>query len=327
MRRRMLGNTGVEVPEIGLGAWQLGGDWGPMDDATAQKILATAVDKGVRFIDTADVYGAGLSEQRIGCFLKGCSERIFVATKLGRFPEPGWPKNFSLQIFRRHTENSLKRLGLEVLDLTQGHCIPEEFLHRGELFEWLAILQKEGKIRHFGLSVESVDEALYCLDQPGLASLQIIFNVLRQKPLDLLLEKAAEKKVGLIVRLPLASGLLAGKFSPGKIFPPTDHRHYNADGQRFNVGETFAGIPLSKGIELIEELKTMLPSGLTLGQMALRWILDFAAVSVVIPGATRPQQIEDNTGVSTFSRLPSALHAQIASWYAQRVAPCIRGKY
>ncbi|MDZ4242774.1 MAG: aldo/keto reductase, partial [Candidatus Omnitrophota bacterium] len=311
MKKRKFGAARFSVAEVGLGTWQLGGDWGPVDDAMAQRILASAVDSGVNFFDTADVYGQGLSETRIGSFLKGCSERIFVATKIGRFPHPGWPKNFSLYAFRMHVEASLKRLGIEALDLVQTHCLPAEFIQKPELYEWLKILKKEGKVRNFGLSVESMDEALFGLDQDGVSSLQIIFNIFRQKPIDVLFEKAKEKHAALIVRLPLASGLLSGRLTPQTTFAETDHRHYNREGQRFNVGETFAGLPLDRGIALSRELAAYVPSGMSMAQAAMRWILDFDAVSVVIPGATKPEQIVENVSASALPALPEDLRGNI----------------
>lgn len=327
MKQRTFGNTGRNVSEIGLGTWQLGSEWGQVDDTTAQEVLAAAVSAGVTFFDTADVYGLGVSEERIGRFLKDCPEEIFVATKLGRFPEPGWPENFSLASFRQHTEASLRRLGVEALDLTQTHCLPPERMQQGDMFEWLRTLQSEGKIKAFGASVESMDEALMCLEQDGLASLQIIFNVFRQKPITTLFERAQEKGVALIIRLPVASGLLTGKFTAESTFPEDDHRNFNRDGDCFNVGETFAGLPLAKGVELVEGLREFVPEGMTLSQFAMRWILDFPAVSVVIPGAKNAKQVAENCSASELSPLGDERHRQIAEFYNEQVAAHIRGLY
>ncbi|MFQ5482167.1 MAG: aldo/keto reductase [Nitrospinaceae bacterium] len=327
MGQRPFGDQGPGVSEVGLGAWQLGGDWGQVDDRTAAKVLTGAVRSGMRFIDTADVYGKGLSEERIGRFLKNHRGRIFVATKLGRFPEPGGAANFSRDRFRQFTEASLRRLGIEALDLTQLHCLPLEVLQRGEVFEWLRELQREGKILRFGVSVESMEEALFCLEQEGLASLQIIFNLFRQKPITELFDRVLRKKVALIVRLPLASGVLCGRMAAAQTFSLDDHRHFNRDGQRFNVGETFAGIPLPKAVELAEGLKRLAPGGMTLGQMALRWILDFDAVTVVIPGARTPDQVRENAKASRLPRLPVHLHLDLHKYYLREVADHIRGPY
>jgi aryl-alcohol dehydrogenase-like predicted oxidoreductase len=333
MRQRPFGRLRNRVSEIGLGCWQLGGsDWGDISDEQALETLRAAADAGVTFFDTADVYGLGRSETLIGRFL---SERksqhakghLFVATKLGRFPEPGWPKNFSLESFRAHTEASLKRLGVDALDLTQLHCVPPEQLKRGEVFEWLRTLQKEGKIKHFGASVESMAEAMLCVKQEGLVSLQIIFNIFRQKPLTELFGEARHRGVALIVRLPLASGLLSGKMSGDTQFAANDHRHYNRDGQQFNVGETFAGLRFEKGIELADALKPLVPTGMTMAQMALRWCLDFEAVSTVIPGAKSPKQAKENAAVSDARGLSDDVHERLRTFYLDRVATHIRGPY
>lgn len=327
MNYRLFDRTGVEVSEIGLGTWQLGGaDWGEVDESQALDTLNAAFEGGVDFLDTADVYGLGHSEELIGKFLKQVTKKIFVATKLGRFPEPGWPANFSLHSLRAHTEASLRRLGLEALDLTQLHCIPTEVLREGEVFESLRVLKREGKIRNFGVSVESNEEALICLEQEGLTSLQIIFNIFRQKPLEFF-DKAKSKSVALIVRLPIASGLLSGKFTKATEFAETDHRSYNREGEAFNVGETFAGLPFEKGVELSDVLKTFVPKGMTMAQMALRWILDFDAVSVIIPGARNAQQVDANVSASNLPPLGKELHLKLREFYETQVEAHIRGPY
>lgn len=327
MKRRSFGRTGESVAEIGLGTWQLGGsDWGEVDESHALDTLRAAVEGGVNFFDTADVYGLGRSEEIIGKFLKETSERVFVATKLGRFPEPGWPQNFSLDALRAHTEASLRRLGVEAVDLTQLHCIPTDVLREGEVFEWLRVLKREGKIRHYGVSVETNEEALVCLGQDDIASLQIIFNIFRQKPIEFFGEAQA-KGVALIVRLPLASGLLSGKFTKETQFAATDHRSYNREGQAFNVGETFAGLPFEKGVELADALKPLVPERMKMAQMALRWILDFDAVGVIIPGARNPEQARANLAAAELDPLSPELHARLREFYEKRVADHIRGPY
>src|SRR5690554_194312 len=228
-----------------------------------------------RVIGTHIVNGDGRSEQFIGKFLRSHSDDLFVATKLGRGSDPGWPGNFTKESMTLHTENSLSRLGLERLNLIQLHCIPTEVMREGEVFDNLRDLQKQGKIEHFGASVESVEEGLICLQQEGLASLQVIFNIYRQKPIHELFARAKEKNVSIIARVPLASGLLSGKMTKSTVFEEGDHRNFNRDGAAFNVGETFAGVPFEKGVELAEELAALTPEGMSLAQMALRWILDF----------------------------------------------------
>ena len=327
MHFRHFGSDSCKVSEIGLGTWQLGGNWGPVDDRTAETTLAAAVEAGVNFLDTADVYGDGRSEERIAKFLRTRKERIFVATKLGRRGDPGWPANFTREAMRRHTEDSLRRRGVEALDLTQLHCIPTEELRRGAVFEHLRELKAEGKIKRFGASVESMEEAHLCLDQPGLASLQIIFNVLRQKPVDTLLGSAKRKGVALIVRLPLASGLLTDKFNAKTTFEAGDHRSFNRDGQAFNVGETFSGLPFEKGIEIVAELRNLVPFGMPMADLALRWILDHDAVSVVIPGASSPKQARANVVPSMLPQLGLDLHEKLAEFYHHEVHAHIRGPY
>lgn len=327
MKYRKFGGTDKQVSEIGLGTWQLGADWGDVNDATAEKVLATAIDSGVTFFDTADCYGEGLSEERLGKFFKTSSAEVFIATKLGRFPKPGGTENFSMEQFRLHTENSLKRLGLDCLDLTQVHCPPTELIKQGEMFDWLRTLKKEGKIKEFGLSVESMEEAEFCLQQEGLSSLQIIFNVLRQKPIDTIFDLALQKKVALIIRLPLASGLLSGKLNNNTSFPSNDHRNFNQNGEHFNVGETFSGLPFEKGIEIVDQLDKIIPNEIPLSLAALRWILDYEAVSVVIPGSKSTEQVQHNCRASELTPLTPSLHEKLKQFYQQDVAPFIRGKY
>ena len=327
MHTREFGATGRAVSEIGLGTWQLGSEWGQVDDRTAEQVLAAAVESGVTFFDTADVYGLGVSESRIGKFLKSIDRELYIATKLGRFPEPGWPDNFTLDVMREHAQASAVRLGVDTLDLIQLHCLPREVMQQGELFENLRTLKQEGVIRDFGASVETMDEAIDCLEQEGLASLQIIFNIFRQKPIDRLFAKAQDKNVAIIVRLPVASGLLSGKFTKDSLFAEDDHRNFNRDGQRFNVGETFAGLTLERGVELVDELRGLLPSEITLAQAAMRWILDHDAVSVVIPGAKNAKQVRENCSASTLDPLTAQTHIALRAWYGDRVAQEIRGPY
>ncbi len=329
MQHRAFGHSGSMVSEVGVGTWQFGGEWGSqLSDETAWQTLAAAVDAGVTFFDTADIYGAGRSEQLIGRFLKDSGlKNIFVATKLGRGPVPGWPDNFTAAVVRQHVQNSLRRIQVETLDLEQLHCMPMAELERGEMFEALRRLRQEGKIRNFGASVESVAEALVCLDQPELASLQIIFNVYRQKPIAQLFERAKRQGVALIVRLPLASGLLSGKFDHQTRFDPSDHRNFNRDGQKFNVGETFAGLPFDKGVDLSDALKPFVPAGMTLAQMALRRCLDFDAVTVLIPGAKNPRQARENAAASALPTLGVEWHEKLNEFYEREVERHIRGAY
>jgi aryl-alcohol dehydrogenase-like predicted oxidoreductase len=326
MNTRPFGKTGWNVSEVGLGCWQLGGaDWGNVSDTEAFAILGAALDSGVTFFDTADVYGSGRAEELLGKFLRG-RDGVRVATKLGRTAEL-FPDRYTEAGLRAATEASLRRLGVETLDLTQLHCVPTEVLRQGDVFAWLGTLQAEGKIRHFGASVESMDEAALCLAHDGLASLQIIFNIFRQRPITELFPAAREKNIALIARLPLASGLLTGKFTKDTVFPENDHRNFNRDGQLFNVGETFAGIPFDKGVELAEDMRAFVPDGLSMVQMASRWILDHPEISVIIPGATGVDQVRLNASASELPELPTPLHDRLAHYYRTQVAPFIRGPY
>ncbi len=326
MQDRTLGSDGIRMGEVGLGCWQFGGDFGPLEDGTAMDIMAAALEAGTDFFDTADVYGGGRSESLIGQFLKKTGKRAFVATKFGRSGEV-YPDRYSEPALKKAVEASLKRLGVEALDLLQLHCIPMQVMRVGEIFDWLRQLKAEGKIRYFGASVETVEEALLCLQVEGITSLQIIFNIFRQKPIEELFPKAQEKRVGLIVRLPVASGLLTGKFSLQTRFAASDHRTYNRDGQSFNVGETFAGLPFEKGVELADGIQALVPPGMTMAQMALRWILDYPAVSVIIPGASSPEQAIANARVSELTPLPGDLHKKLEEYYRAKVRDHIRGPY
>jgi len=327
MQQRAFGKTGLTVPEIGLGCWQLGGGWGnDWNDSIAQQTLQAAFDSGVRFIDTADVYGDGASERSISTFLQSHRDAgLTVATKLGRAGI--YPDGYTRASLREATERSLERLGVDSLDLTQLHCVPTDVLRKGDVFDWLRELQKEGLIKHWGASVESVEEGMICLEQPDLASLQVIFNVFRQKPAEELLPRAQAQGVGIIVRLPLASGLLGGKITRATTFREDDHRNFNRDGAMFNVGETFAGLPLERGIAATEQVAALVPAGMTMPQLALRWILDHPAVSVVIPGASRPEQVRANVDAASVAPLPAELHQKLAGVYQEHVKEFIRGPY
>jgi aryl-alcohol dehydrogenase-like predicted oxidoreductase len=322
----MLGANGFEVSEIGLGCWQLGGSWGePLSQDAAFKIMHSAIAHGVTFFDTADVYGAGQSESFIGDFMKETKTHLRVATKYGRGEV--YPAGYSEESLRMAVENSLRRLGVSSLDLLQLHCIPMAVLQQGDVFNWLRKIKQEGLIQHFGASVESVEEGLLCIEQEGLLSLQVIFNIFRQKLVTDLLPQAQTKGIGIIARVPLASGLLSGKFTSQTIFSEKDHRNFNRNGEAFNVGETFAGLPFEKGIELSETISTMVPPGMSMAELALRWILDHEAVSTVIPGASSAKQAEDNTALSELPPLSEELHQKLSEFYEWEVKQHIRGPY
>ena len=331
MHSRPFNDTGRDVSEIGLGCWQIGGSWGKVEEDTALQILADAHDSGITFFDTADVYGGGRSERLIGRFLneRGLKDEVFVATKLARKGDPTDPANVTPEKLEAYTDDSLKKLGVDALDLTQLHCISADLLRSSGAFDALRDLKKKGKIKAFGASVESAEEAKLCLQQEGLASLQIIFNVFRQTPISAFFDEAKGKKVALVIRLPLASGLLSGKMSKDTEFAKDDHRNFNADGGAFNVGETFAGLPFERGVELAQGIRPVLmehaADGATMAQTALRWVLDHEAVTTVIAGASRPEQVRDNAAASDLPPLPQVTHSQLADLYIRDVAPLVRG--
>ena len=319
----------VKIADIGLGTWQLGSaEWGNVDEEVAFNILQAYTDAGGNFIDTADIYGSGLSEKIIGRFLKTVDKEVFVATKQGRRSdgEFGWPQNFSYDSMKRQVESSLENLGQSQLFLEQLHCIPPHEMRSGKVFDHLRKLQQEGIIKYFGASVETTEEALVCLEQEGLASLQIIFNLFRQHIADELFEKAAKKGVSLIVRVPLASGLLSGRFKENTTFGDKDHRNFNADGQSFNAGETFSGIQFNEGLRLTKQIQSILPDDRT-AQWALRWILDHPQVSTVIPGASKISQVNSNVQASDLEPLSIAVHQTLRKLYDDEIKEQIRGHY
>ncbi|MDN4502559.1 aldo/keto reductase [Alteromonadaceae bacterium BrNp21-10] len=324
MELRTLGRSGYQVSEIGLGCWQLGNDFGPLEDGLAQSILETAVQNNINFLDTADVYGGGLSESRIGQWLKGQDEPPLVVTKVGR-DGALFPDGYSKDKVRTNLQASAKRLGVESLDLAQLHCVPTDVLKAGDLLAWMEDFQQEGLIKHFGASVEMLDEAQFCCTHPKLTSVQIIFNLFRQDAIEALLPLAAKNNIGVIVRLPLASGLLSGKMTASQTFSDGDHRNYNKDGAAFHVGETFNGIPYEQGIALTQEVKKLLPKGMTLQQASLRWILDQPQVSTIIAGASKIEQVQLNAAASRQEPLSPELHQALADFYKVNVRQHIRG--
>ena len=327
MKKRFLGTNGFEISEVGLGCWQIGANWGTeIEKEKAFEILDEAIESGITFLDTADVYGDGRSEALIGEFLKHSKAHIKVATKFGRGANI-FPDTYSEQALRDSVDASRKRLNVECIDVLQLHCIPTEVLEEGKIFDWLRMLKKEGLIQHFGASVESVKQGLLCIEQEGLQSLQVIYNIFRQKLTKELLPQAYDKGVGIIVRLPLASGLLTGKFTKDTAFLENDHRNFNRDGEAFNVGETFAGIPFETGVELADELKTFCPEHMSMAEMSLRWILDHKEVSTIIPGASSPRHIKGNAKASNLPHLSEKLMMELESFYHKKVHKHIRGVY
>lgn len=324
--QRKLGRSPFTVSEIGFGAWAIGSAWGAtVPQAEAEAALHRAIDLGVNFIDTADVYGDGRSESIIGTVLKKRSERVIVATKMGR--SPGWTPDYASM--EQAARLACERLQVENLDLIQLHCIPFSVLQQGDVFTHLEKLQEKGLIKAYGASVESVEEGLHCIENSNCVSLQVIFNIFRQKLITDLFPKAESSSTGIIVRLPLSSGVLTGKFAKDHQFHPEDHRSFNANGEQFNVGETFSGIPFADSLELVEELKSLLPltESQSLLDLSLRWILDHPAVSTIIPGAKNPKQAEQNLKASSLPPLSPEVHQKLNAFYSQKVAQKIRGPY
>ena len=323
MKTRILGRTGFEVSEMGMGCWQLGGDFGPIEDATSQQALTAAREAGITFYDTADVYGAGRSEAQVGQFLKGAGAGSIVATKVGRTEEL-YPDSYDRGAIANHLRASAQRLGVDRLDLVQLHCVPPAVLEDGEIFSIMDEMVAEGLTAHWGASVETLAEARTCMAQPGCATLQIIFNLYRQNAGWEIFDAAKKQGVGIIVRLPLASGLLTGKYSKGHRFPESDHRNYNAEGAAFSVGETFSGIEMDAAVDALDLVRPLVPEGMSLANFALRWILDHDAVSTVIAGVSRPDQALRNAAASELAPLGADVHAELKRIYQAEIEPLVR---
>jgi len=327
MQYRRLGKTQRTVSDIGFGAWAIGGGFGSVDDADSLRALHAAADAGVTLFDTADVYGDGRSERLIGRFLRERSgESLFVATKMGR-SVPLEMAQYTPEAFRGWIDRSRDNLGVDRLDLVQLHCLPTDIYYRPEIFAALDDLVSAGAIASYGVSVERVEEALKAIEFPGVAVVQIIFNMVRQRPADRFLAEAARRDVGVLARVPLASGLLTGKMTKATVFDPSDHRQYNRHGEAFDVGETFAGVDYETGLAFVEELRALVPADATMAQMALRWILMNEAVTAAIPGAKTPEQARANAAASDLAPLPPAAMERIARLYEERVKPLVHQRW
>jgi aryl-alcohol dehydrogenase-like predicted oxidoreductase len=326
MQSRRLGKTGREVSEIGFGAWAIGGSWGQVNDEESVAALHAAVDSGVTFFDTADVYGDGRSEKLIGQLLRDRSEPLYVATKFGR-RAPLEVAQYTYANLRGWLERSRENLGVEAVDLVQLHCPPWDAYYTPSVFAACERLVDDGYARAYGVSVEKVEEALKAIEYPSVATVQIIFNIFRERPAELLFEQARRRDVGLIIRVPLASGLLTGKFSNETQFSADDHRSFNRRGEQFDVGETFAGVDYATGVAAVEELKALVPAGATMTQFALRWILDHESVSTVIPGARTSEQARANAESASLPPLPEATHEAVSRLYRDRIAPQVHQRW
>ena len=327
MNYRTFGRTGWSVSEIGFGAWAIGGSWGTVSEDDAVAALHAAVDGGVNFVDTADVYGDGRSERIVGTVVKERPEQVYVATKLGRRLDPHVPEGYTPEAMEAFIDRSLKNLATERLDLVQLHCPPTEVYYRPEVFSALDGFVTKGKIAHYGVSVEKVEEAIKATEYPGVKSVQIIFNIFRRRPADLFFKLATEREVAVLTRVPLASGLLTGKMNRDSTFPEDDHRNFNIEGAAFDRGETFAGVDFQRGLEAVEQLRALVPPGSSLAQLALKWILSFEAVSVAIPGAKNPEQAKSNAGSSTLPPLSQDTMERIGRIYDTLIRPDVHQRW
>ena len=328
MQYRELGRTGWKVSEISFGAWAIGGAWGEVDDKESLAALNRAIELGVNFIDTADVYGDGRSERLVAQVVRDRpGQRIYVATKAGRRLPAQTVEGYSRENLTAWVDRSLKNLDMDTIDLLQLHCPPQGVYYRPEVFGILDDFVAAGKMRHYGVSVEKVEEALKAIEFPGVQTVQIIFNMFRLRPAERFFPLAQEKKVGILARVPLASGMLTGKMKPDSQFAADDHRHFNRHGEAFDMGETFSGVPYEVGLAAVEELRKLAPAGATMAQFALRWILMFDAVTCAIPGAKRPSQAEDNFAAANLPALSPETMAAVQDVYDRMIKPHVHQRW
>lgn len=328
MQQRQFGKTGATISEIGFGAWAIGGAWGDVSSADAKAALHAALDAGMTFIDTADVYGDGRSERFIAEVLKERGgDRPFVASKLGRRLAPHVAQGYNKENLNAFVERSLVNLDTDCLDLVQLHCPPPEVYYQPEVFDIMDRMVSAGKIKHYGVSVEKVEEGLKAIEYPNVATIQIIYNIFRQRPDSLFFAEAQKRNVGVIVRVPLASGMLSGKMHAGSTFAADDHRAFNRNGEAFDKGETFSGVPYDVALEAVEEIRRLVPGDMTMAQFALRWILMEQAVSTVIPGARNAQQASGNAAAGAFPALAAETMAELRKIYQHRIAPFVHQRW
>ena len=328
MKNRILGKTGYEISEVGFGAWAIGGSWGDVAESDAVDALNSALDAGVTFIDTADVYGDGRSERIIAKVLaERGREGVIVATKAGRRLDPHVAAGYTIENIEAFIDRSRANLEMDTLDLVQLHCPPTEVYYDPDLFEGLDGLVAAGKIRHYGVSVEKVEEAIKATEFPGVATVQIIFNAFRLRPASLFFELAAQRNVGIIARVPLASGLLSGTMSADSTFATDDHRNFNRHGEAFDVGETFSGVPFDVGLEAVDRLRHLVPDDATMAQWALRWILMFSEVSVVIPGAKNAEQATANAEAADLPEIPASDMEEVTAVYSELIEPHVHHRW
>lgn len=324
MKYRDLGRTGWSVSTISFGSWAIGSAWGRVDDHESLDALRRAVDLGVNFFDTADVYGGGHSERLLGQLKRERQEEIHIATKVGRGLDPHVASGYNRRNLTAFVENSLRNLSTDCIDLLQLHCPPTEVYYMPEVFDILDILIQQGKLHYYGVSVEKVEEGLKAIEYPGVQSVQMIFNIFRQRPADLFFARAHERKVGILARVPLSSGMLTGKMKPDTQFSPDDHRLFNRHGEAFDRGETFSGVDYNLGLQTVEQLRQLIPNGWTMAEFALRWILMFETVTCAIPGAKRPAQVEDNCRAADLPPISEATMQAVSDIYRIHIREKVR---
>ncbi|HEY6728130.1 MAG TPA: aldo/keto reductase [Polyangiaceae bacterium] len=327
MHYRTLGKSGLEISSVSFGAWALGGDFGTVTDAESKQAIVRALELGVNFFDTADVYGDGRSERILGEVKRSTKADMIIATKAGRRLKPHVASGYDLENLTAFVDRSLTNLRVEALDLVQLHCPPTDVYYMPEVFEALDVLKQRGKLRHYGVSVERVEEALKAIEYPGVTSVQIIYNLLRQRPSELFFERAAQRQVGVLARLPLSSGMLGGRINASTAFEPSDHRNYNRNGEAFDRGETFSGVPFEAGLAFVERLRNLVPNGTSIAAFSLRWALMQDAVTAVIPGAKRPSQVEQNVGAAALPPLPQDTLRQIEALYREHIRPLVHQRW
>ncbi len=327
MKYRKFSDLGWNVSEIGLGCWQIGWCWGDISDEQARKIVKTALDNGVNFFDTSDLYGDGRSEKFLGEIIKKSSEKFYVTTKLGRRVRgTNYPKGYKHNYMEEFVDRSLINLGVDCIDLVQLHCPPNEILTQDKTYNEMDEIVKKGKILHYGVSVHKISDALEAIKHPNIKSIQLVFNIFRQKPIDHFLQEAKEKNIAIIARGPLASGLLSGEIDRLTEFPENDHRNYNINGEAFDIGDTFSGVNFEKGIEAVNELKKIVPKNYTLSQLAIKWILMHDAVTVVIPGAVNESQVLMNSSASNLNDISNIME-KITNIYNEIIKPDVHNRW
>jgi len=326
MNYRKFSDLGWNVSEIGLGCWAIGGSWTAISDDSAQKILTKAIDNGVNFFDTADAYGDGKSEKLIGKFIRSTSEKIYVTTKAGMRLKPHTPDRYTVKNFEEFIDRSLSNLGVECIDLLQLHCPPPQLCSKKELYQMMDEIVKKGKIKYYGVSVFNLSEAMDAIKFPNVKSIQLVFNIFRQKPAEVFFKEAKKRNIAIIARGPLASGLLTGTISEKTKFTPSDHRSYNKEGKSFDIGDTFSGVNFKNGLEAVKRLKKILPRNYSLTELALKWILMHEEVSVVIPGATNKLQVKMNAGVSDKEEIRNIL-SEIELIYDELIKPDVHSRW